>query len=80
MEAIHWYIIGGITYLLSVLGGFLLGRRSNRIAFGVSVPPSPEVVKKIEERLIKAEELNETTEAIIADINDLLYGNTDDGG
>jgi hypothetical protein len=76
----QWYIVALITQGLGVLGGFLLGKRSNRTASGVNVPPSPEVIKKIEERIKKAEELHETSDSLIADINDLLGIDTGDSG
>ena len=72
MEAVQWYIVALVLHSLIGIGCFLLGRRSNRMASGVTVPPSPEVVKKIAERLKEAEALSETSESIIADINALL--------
>ena len=72
MEAIQWYIVALVLQSIGVLGGFLLGKRSNRMASGVNVPPSPEVVIKIAERIKEAEALSETSESIIADINALL--------
>lgn len=73
------YLIG--TLVIAAIGFvcFLIGKRSNK-ASGEYVPPSPEVQKKIEERIKKAEELNETSEKLIADINALLGIDTDNSG
>ena len=72
MDGAQWYIIGSIVSIVVFFAGFLLGRRSNR-ASGVSVPPSPEVLIKIEERIKKAEELHETSDRLIDDINDSRF-------
>jgi len=76
---------GGIGYLIGTLviaaigfACFLLGKRSNK-ASGGNVPPSPEVLEKIAERIEKhdelkehGDELNESTENLINDLLDLL--------
>ena len=72
METIQWVIVAFVVEAIVGIGCFLLGRRSNRMASGVNVPPSPEVVKKIAARIKEAEALSETSESIIADINALL--------
>jgi hypothetical protein len=85
VESSAWFIVGSILIIVVFVVGFLLGRRSHR-ASGVSVPPSPEVIKRIEERIRRydkfknnVEVLHETTDDVIADINNLLNSGSASG-
>ena len=79
------YVIGTIIICAIGFACFLIGKRSNK-ASGGYVPPSPEVQKKIAERIKKHDELkesgealHETSDSLIADINALLGIDTDTG-